>query len=165
VLPKKRLGHVRAESDALFTNIQNNYHTRIMLNLGEISGHWSWGDTQADTDAHNAPWYEANFGPMLNYTETWANGVNGNCLTAYWYEAAWPTFASWLRNSTTLQIDWALSGWEKHIGSTCSHDVVPASRGSWITGGYNVTQTPIATRFAEINAVDIEIWWTGQVPT
>jgi hypothetical protein len=97
--------------------------------------------------------------------ETWANGQNGNCLITYWYEGGWLTFASWLRNSTTLQIDWALSGWEKHIGSTCSHDVVPASWGSWITGGCNMTQTPIATRFAEINAVDIEIWWTGQAPT
>ena len=65
----------------------------------------------------------------------------------------------------TLQIDWALSGWEKHIGSTCSHDVVPASGGSWITGGYNMTQTPIATRFAEVNAVDLEIWWTSDAPT
>ncbi len=159
------LAAYKAQTDALFMNIQNNYHIPIMLNLGEISGRWSWGDTQANTDVHNAMWYEANFGPILNYTETWANGVNGNCLTTYWYEGGWPTFASWLRNSTTLQIDWALSGWEKHIGSTCSHDVVPASGGSWITGGYNMTQTPIATRFAEVNAVDLEIWWTSDAPT
>jgi len=136
-----------------------------MINLGEISGRWTWGDTQAHSNAHNTAWYEANFGPIFSYAETWANGEKGNCLTTYWYEGGWPTFASWLRDRTNLEIRWALSGWEKHIGSTCSHDVINDPSGSWITGGYGMTPVPIATRFAQVNAVDIEIWWTGQVPT
>ena len=159
------LAAYEAQCGPLFTNIQNNYHIPIMINLAEITDQWTWGDTQANTDAHSAAWYEANFGPLMNYTESWANGSKGDCVTTYWYEDGWPTFAGWLRNRTTLQIDWALAGWEKNIGSTCSHDVFPDQGGSWITGGYNMTQTPIATRFAEVNAVDLEIWWTSDVPT
>ena len=77
------LAAYEAQCGPLFTNIQNNYHIPIMINLAEITDQWTWGDTQANTDAHSAAWYEANFGPLMNYTESWANGSKGDCVTTY----------------------------------------------------------------------------------
>jgi hypothetical protein len=157
------LAAYEAQCDPLFTNIQNNYHIPIMLNLNEISAHWSWGDTQANTDAHSPAWYEANFGPIFSYTETWANGTRGDCFTTYWYEAGWPSFAQWLRNRTTLQINWALPAWQDYLNSTPGHDVCTNPAGfSWITGVGN--QMTIAQRIALVDEVDLEIWYTSDVP-
>ena len=66
--------NIKRKLAPLLANIQNNYHIPIMINLAEITDRWSWGDTQANTDAHSAAWYEANFGPIFDYMETWANG-------------------------------------------------------------------------------------------
>ena len=159
------LTEFKTEVGPLLANIQNNYHIPVMINLAEITDRWSWGDTQANTSTHSAVWYEANFGPIFDYMETWANGQNGNCLTTYWYKAGWPTFAEWLRDRTTLQIHWELPGWENYIGSTCGHDNLTNPRGSWITGYGPTEQVPIAKRFSLVDEVDIEIWWTGEVPT
>ena len=148
----------KAATDALFTNIQNNYHIPIMLNLNPISEHWAWGRD------HPPAFYESTYGPIMNYTETWANGTRGDCLYGYWYENGWPAFASWLRNRTDLKIVMGIYNyWSSNMGSTCGHDVVGPS-GDWLTGMPGTTRTSLATRFAEVDAVDIEIWYTSDVP-
>jgi hypothetical protein len=53
--------------------------------------------------------------------------------------------------------------WSSNMGSTCGHDVVGPS-GDWLTGMPGTTRTSLATRFAEVDAVDIEIWYTSDVP-
>jgi hypothetical protein len=157
------LEEFKTEVGPLLANIQHNYGIPVMINLAQITDVWAWGDSQANATYHNAAWYEANFGPIFDYMETWHDGVNGNCLTTYWYEAGWPNFAQWLRNQTTMQIHWGLPAWQDYVNSTPGHDVCTNPVGfSWITGYGN--QTTIAQRFALVDEIDIEIWWTSQAP-
>jgi len=154
------LTEFKMEVGPLLTNIQNNYHIPVMINLCEITDRWSWVN-------YSPVWYEANFGPIFDYMEMWHNGQKGNCFTTYWYEAGWPAFAEWLRDRTTMPIHWALSGWENYVGSTSGHDNIVYA-GSWITGltvqAGGSGLVPLSKRFSEVDEVDIEIWWTSEVP-
>ena len=152
---------VKTAFDPVLATIQNNYTIPVMINLASISDNWGWGNAPAEP----ASYYESQFGAILDYFESWANGTNGNCLIGYWYEAGWPNMASWLRNRTKLRVGWAVS-WLWYTQSTCGKDVCNNPDGGidWITGNKADMVMTIAQRIALVDELYIEVWCMDDLP-